>query len=101
MLDIIALLKQYKGDITTEGDKVSLSNVNTLLSWGKPKAVYCKFEVTKKPDEYVIHAYEKTYAIIGGLMCGYPDKEDAIGQCIRTLDQYCFEKKTDEQTTLF
>lgn len=101
MLDIIALLKQYKGDITTEGDKVSLSNVNTLLSWGKPKAVYCLVEVKKKPNKYIVHAYEKTYEILGEVMGGYITKKEAIDECLRCLDRYRFEMKTDEQTTLF
>ena len=96
------LFSQYKGKITETESGISIVNTNKLIDfWGKEHRVECSVRIIKRNDGYSVWFEEKTLEILGGggLHCATMD--DAIKTARDKLERYRFEKKSQEQTTLF
>ena len=100
---IVGLLEQYKGQIKADNKSIAIENVNTLEWMGEKKKVNCHVRIYENEGKYpfIIDADEQTASIIGG--CGLPchNLYDALFWAERLLDRYEFEKKVNQQTSLF
>lgn len=95
-------LSQYKGTVTETKNGVKIANANTLIDyWGKPHKVECTVEIKQRDGEYSVWFDEKTLEILGGGGMGCKTMDDAIRTAREKLERYCFERKNNEQTSLF
>lgn len=96
------LFSQYKGKITETETGISIVNVNKLIDfWGKEHRVECSVRIIKRNDGYSVWFEEKTLEILGGGGTCCQTMEDAIKTARDKLERYRFEKKSQEQTSLF
>lgn len=100
---IIGLLEQYKGQIKADGSSLTIENVNTLEWMGEKKKVNCHVRIYECEGEYpfIVDAEEQTISIIGGCGCPCESLEETLSQVERLLGRYKFEKKVNQQTSLF
>lgn len=105
MHDFLELLSHYKGKISTDNDRISFSNVNTLRWHDKDRKVLCSIDIymsfLAEPDRYRVQMEEKTYEILGGSSSGSLTKDEALEKVKKGLERYCFPKKDMEQLGLF
>lgn len=100
---IVGLLEQYKGQIKADNNSIAIENVNTLEWMNEKKKVVCHIRIYENEGKYpfIIDAEEQTVSIIGG--CGRPceNLEETLSTTERLLERYKFEKKVNQQTSLF
>lgn len=106
MQRIKEILQKYRGNLEEEPSRLVLTNTNTISDfWGRKHNVKCEIKVKTYNDggvkKYSVSLEEGTLAIIGGSSCGALDEEEAVKRVRYGLKKYCFEKKMDEQLSLF
>ena len=100
---IMNLFERYKGQIKADGNSIEIENMNTLEWMGEKKKVNCYIRVYECEGEYpfIVDAEEQTISIIGGCGCPCKSLEETLSQVERLLGRYKFEKKANQQTSLF
>lgn len=106
MNKIKEILLKYRGKLEEDYDRMIFTNTNTIEDWkGRKKTVPCEIQVRTCVIDgvkmYSVSLEEKTLAILGGSSCGHMDEDEAIQRVRFGLKRYCFEKKQDEQYSLF
>ena len=100
------ILMKYRGKLVEDCNRMIFTNTNTIEDWkGRKKTVPCEIQVRTYVIDgtkmYSVSLEEKTLAILGGSSCGHMDEDEAIQRVRFGLKRYCFEKKQDEQYSLF
>lgn len=100
------ILMKYRGTMKEDPGEIVFTNTNTIIDWkGNKHKVPCEIRIRKAfivdPERYAVDMEEKTLAILGGECCGHLTKEEAIQRVRHGLKRYCYEKKQNEQYSLF
>lgn len=99
-------LMQYKGKIQERENEITIKNKNILIGHeGKEHRVDCEITIEiDNEDEngrYTLWYEEKTLEILSGGIAGYKTMAEALKIAEEKMEQYRFERKGLEQTSLF